>query len=277
MPLDDKEIQDYFSKNTIQFKRPLSFNIEYVSLSTDDKNKESITDRVKKLFLRLKKGEDFLKAAKDFNLALKETGLFAENDPIPGIGWAPQVTNLIIKLNTGQYLNPVQVDKSYYILKVKEKKEPYIPDFETIKDKVKEKFVETRSREMAKEKIENCLKSLKELYRANPKSLNFELAARTWGLKAGSTALFKYGSYIEGIGASDNFWTAAQKLKDGGTSETIAVPSGFYIIKLKSRIPIDEKKFAAEKATFSQKLLLQKKQEYFAKFSEELLKKAQRF
>jgi parvulin-like peptidyl-prolyl isomerase len=55
------------------------------------------------------------------------------------------------------------------------------------------------------------------------------------------------------------------------------MPSGFYIIKLKSRVPIDDKKFEAEKNEFSQQLLAQKKQEYFTKLAEELKKKAQIF
>jgi hypothetical protein len=53
------------------------------------------------------------------------------------------------------------------------------------------------------------------------------------------------------------------------------MPSGLYIIKAKSRSPIDENKFAAEKTEFAQKLLAQKKQEYFIKFVEDLKKKAQ--
>ncbi len=50
---------------------------------------------------------------------------------------------------------------------------------------------------------------------------------------------------------------------------------GFFIIKVKARTPIDEKKFASEKKEFSQKLLQQKKEEAFAKFITELKKKAQ--
>jgi hypothetical protein len=55
------------------------------------------------------------------------------------------------------------------------------------------------------------------------------------------------------------------------------MPSGFYIIKLKSKVPIDEKKFESEKSDFGQKILSQKKQEHFTRFIEELKKKAQTF
>jgi hypothetical protein len=52
--------------------------------------------------------------------------------------------------------------------------------------------------------------------------------------------------------------------------------SGFYIIRLKSKIPIDEKKFTEEKEEFTKKLLVQKKEEYFTKYLEELKRKTER-
>ena len=79
------------------------------------------------------------------------------------------------------------------------------------------------------------------------------------------------------MGASDVFWTQAQDLKDNTTSGIIEIPSGFYLIKVKARIPIDETKFSAEKSAFTQALLLQKRQEYFANYLGDLKKQAERF
>lgn len=272
----EEEIKDYFTQNSLQFRRPLSFNIEYVSLSSQDQDQRLTKDKIDKLTLRLKnKKEDFMKVASDFGLTVKETGLFGQTDPIPGIGWSQEILNLISKANPGEFLPSIHMDKYYYILRLKERKEPYIPDFETIKDKIKETFIKDKSQRVAKERIENCLKKLKEVYQTNPKEIDFDKWALEFGLKSASTDLFKYGSYIEGVGASDNFWMAAQKLKENEFSEIIDMGlAGFYIIKLKSRMPIDEEKFNKEKAAFSQKLLSQKKEEYFIKFLEELKKSA---
>ena len=108
-------------------------------------------------------------------------------------------SELISKAKIGQYLPPIQMDKTYYLFRVKERKEPYIPDFDKIKDKVKEKFINNRAKEIAKTKIEECLEKL---------PADFDNIAKLFGLKSSSTGLFKYGSYIEGIGASDSFWIA---------------------------------------------------------------------
>lgn len=266
-----EEIKEYFQKNQLQFKQPLSFNIDYILLPSEDKDSETAKDKIEKIILRLNKKEGFAKVAADFGLSLKETGLFAQTDPIPGIGWAPEISNLISQAQTTQVLPPVQLDKNYYILRIKERKEPYLPNLGAIEDKVKAALIKEKSRVIAKKKIEIASKKLKE---AIPSETDFDKLSKDLGLKSSSTDLFKYGSYIEGIGASDNFWLTARDLKEGQISPLITMPEGLYIIKTKSGVPVEEAKFSAEKTTFTQKFLSQKKEEYFLRFLEELKRKA---
>lgn len=275
--ISEGETRDYFEKNSIDFKKPRSFNIEYISILSETKENQTVIDNLNKAFSRLNKKEDFNKIAAELGATIKETGLFEENGPITGIGWVPQIIDSVIKAKIGEYLPPIYIDKSYYILKIKDKKEPYIPDIETIKDKIKEKIIQNKAKEIAKEKIEKCLNILKEQYANNPESLDFDKIAKSLGLKSNSTNMFKYNSYIEGIGSSDKFWTSAQELKEKDISEIIEMPTGFYITKLKSKMPVDEKKFQEEKKGFTQKLLEEKKQEHFEKILKELKNKTQRF
>jgi len=262
----DDNLKEYFKSNSLNFKKPLSFELSYIS--TEDEI------QIKKAALLLSKKIDLRKIAKDLNLAVKDTGLFTQTGPIPGIGWSNQIIELVSRLKVGQYCAPLRLDKYYYILMLKRKLEPYIPEFEAIKSDVKEAFIRSKGEELAKAKIDECLKKLDEAYKTDPKSLNFEKTAEACGLKNGTTALFKYGSYIDNIGGSDAFFEAAAKLNDGQVSPVIILPSGFYVIKVKYRAPFDENKFAGEKQDFSRKVLLQKKQEYFNNFVEDLKRKA---
>jgi hypothetical protein len=260
----EEELKDYFSKNSIEFKQPLSFNLEYLSL-----------DSIEKIKNRNLQKEGLVKIAKSYNLTVQETGLFGQTDPIPGIGWQQQISNTLSKLKVGDFLPVREIENRYYLVRLKERKEPYIPQYQNVTDKVKEVFTKNKARDIAKEKVENCLKKLKDEYAINPKGIDFEKIAKESGLKSSSTDLFKFGSYIEGIGGSDKIFTVANNLKEGDSSEIIDMPSGFYIVKVKSKVSVDEKKFAEEKKSFSQKLLMQKKEEYFSKFLEELIKKSQ--
>jgi peptidyl-prolyl cis-trans isomerase D len=208
-------------------------------------------------------------------LTVKSTGIFAQNEPIPGIGWSPEILELISNLKIAGSSSPIHLDNSYYILKLKERKEAYIPEFDKIKNKVREAYIKEESEKIAKSKIEECLKKIKADYGQNPKGLDFVKIAKSYQLKSGGTQVFKFGSYIEGIGSSDALWLGAQDLKTDEVSDIISIPSGLYILKLKTRTAFDEKKFQSDKENFTQKLLQQKKQDYFVKYTEELKKKAQ--
>ncbi len=264
----DNEVSAYFANNKLEFKEPLSFNLEYIASESEDK--------INGILPHLKKKEYFNKLLKDTKLEMKETGLFAETSPIPGIGWLPQVTELLFKVKIGQFLPVLKMDKTYYLIRLKERKEPFIPEFDKIKDKVKEALIKQRSTDIAKKKIEECYAQLKQNYTNNPGTADFERTAASFGLKSNSTSMFKYGSYIEGIGASDAFWIYTKNLKENEPSKVISLPSGFYIIKIKSRLPVDENKFKEEAAEFGKKLLLQKKQEHFTSFVTELKKSSQK-
>jgi len=263
----DAQIEDYYQKNMLEFKQPLSFNVEYIAQSAEADNKNAAEERLKNILQRVKSEKSLAKVAKDFNLEVKETGLFPQTGPIPGIGWSEEMLALISKLKPQESSNIINLDKTYYILRLKEKKEPRVPDFGEIKEKVREMFIRDKARAMARVKIEAA--------RALAQTTDFNRAAKELNLKPDSTALFKFGSYIEGIGASDSFWTTAKNLKTDEISGIIDMPPGFYIIKLKNTVPIDEKKFSEEKKDFTNRLLTQKKQEAFLKFAEELKKKAE--
>ncbi len=279
-PVDEKELKDYFADNALQFKQPLNYNLEYISADSKDK--------IQRLMPSLNNKEALDKLLKEMGLAVKETGLFPETAPIPGIGFFAQVVYSISKIKVGEYLPPTQIEKNYYLFKLKERKDPYVPELEQIKDKVKEKLTRNKSETIAKIKIEACLEKLKKDAESSTPVNNtssaetktdakFDKMAKLFGLKSSATEPLKHGSYIEGIGASDMFWEKAMNLKDNEISNIISLPSGFYIIKLKSRIPIDENKFKEEKPALIKRLEMQKKQEDFSKFIGELKKNAQRF
>lgn len=262
----DSELESYYQNDSLQFKQPLSFNIEYITFDSEKKVLEALK-------LLNAKG-DMQKVAKDTGSTVKTTGLFAQNEPIAGIGWSPEVINLISKLKAGEHTQPIHLDENYYILRLIERKESYVPAFDKIKSKIKDAYIKEASEKTAKEKMAECLKKAKEAYKLNPKSVDFAKIAKAGGLKSGATQNFKFGSYIEGIGASDDLWMAAQSLKSDEISDIVNIPTGLYILKLKNRTSIDEKKFQADKESFSSKVLQQKKQDFFVKYSQELKKKA---
>jgi hypothetical protein len=260
--LQDEELKDYFSKNAPEFKEPISFNLEYLTFETEPQ-------AVGASQLLEKNGFD--KAAKDMNLPVAETGFFAQGAPIPSLGYANDITQVLSRMQKGDVLPIRQIDSKYYAFRVKEIKEPYIPAFEAVKDRIKEQLSQNKAKALVSEKINAVLARIKD---AGPEAADFDKIAAEFGLKSSVTDPFKFGSYIQGIGASDEFFTRARELKDKEISPVIEIPGGSYIIKTRSIIPIDETKFASEKTAFGEKFLSQKKQDTFGEFIKDLKKKA---
>ena len=71
-----------------------------------------------------------------------------------------------------------------------------------------------------------------------------------------------------------NVKVSANDLETNQKSKIISTPAGFYIIELKSKSSLDEALYAKEKPDFTKKLILEKKEETFSKFIEDLKKKA---
>jgi parvulin-like peptidyl-prolyl isomerase len=247
----------------VDFKRPLSFNLEYISVAS-----ASEADAISG---RLQDKETFEQIAKGLNQTPKETGLFGQLDPIPVIGWDQALANQLMQAEQGSVLELYKGEKEYFLFRVKEKRQPFIPEFKDIKDKVKDSYIKQQSRAVAKEKIDACLAKL-ALSGATKKE--FEAAGTAGGLKVAATGLFKDKSYVEGIGASDKIFAAARDLAETAYSPVIELASGFYIVKRLERVGIDENKFEEEKTAYRQNMLEQKKNEAFNTFVEELFAKA---
>jgi cell pole-organizing protein PopZ len=142
-----------------------------------------------------------------------------------------------------------------------------IPELSEIKDKVRSALADQTAKEMALQKINECAQNLK--------TMDFNRAAAACKLKVTGTDYFKSTGLIENLHSARNFWNTAKNLKENETSGVISNARGYYLIKLKSIKPIDESKFAQERAAFSEKLLSSKKAEMFGEFVEQLRKKAQ--
>lgn len=72
----EQEIKDYFSQNSLDFKQPYSFNLQYLSFDSEEKTKEFAE--------RINKKTDLEKLANGLGLSVKETGVFCRLTPYPG-------------------------------------------------------------------------------------------------------------------------------------------------------------------------------------------------
>ncbi len=285
----DEEIETYYTNNKKQFKKSNEEKEARGQEKSDYKQLDEVKEEIKAIVLAQKTQEkalelayevsDFLyegkspkEASEEFSLPLGKTGFFNATQSIPDIGWSYQFLVTAFKLEKDQISDIVQTPKGYYILKLIDKKEPYIPPLDEIKKKVTESFVNEKAKAKAKEKTQAILAVLEK--EKNEESFDFLQATEALSLKNYSTEDFKKDDYIPNIGQSKEFTQEAFKLNEEQISQIIEVPNGYVILKVNERQPFDREKFTEEKESFKEKLLERKKQEYYIKWFKNLKQKA---
>ncbi|MDD5097489.1 MAG: SurA N-terminal domain-containing protein, partial [Candidatus Omnitrophica bacterium] len=153
----------------------------------------------------------------------------------------------------------------------KTKKPGRILELSEVKDKIKEILIKEESVKIAQSKINECVEKLK----TQPFNQVSGSSSKI-GLKTGQTKFFKSTDKLDILGPGQIFWDAAKKSKENQASDMFSDNQGYYIVKLKATQPVDEAKFAKEKNELGENLLNQEKNKVFAKFTEEIKKKAQK-
>jgi len=279
IPLEDKEINDYFSRHKEGFKMPPTVNIQYLGLDypedAKEEDKSAALDKMKEIASKIKNTEDFKKMSKTEELPIKETGYFSFEGPVPDMGWSYEFIQAAFNLNSNQISKPVQTKKGCYVLKLKEEKDSYIPDIEEVKEKISDILKHKKAKELAKTKGKEYLDAILEIYRVNPENVNFNNLAKEWNAETNTTSLFNRQDYIPNIGRSKDFIDKAFSLREKQEPfDIVSTEKGTFIIKLEEFILVDEDKFSRERESFKVKILKNKKNESFNKFFEDLKNKA---
>jgi peptidyl-prolyl cis-trans isomerase D len=270
--VSEEEIKNFYEKSREQFRVPPQINVLYVHAEfkedASQQDKEALTKKIEGIYSDAQK-RDFEKAALKANVEIKETGLFRLVDPIPTLGWLPDLSTLLFDLSQGSISKVVMLKRGVYLFKIKEKKQAYIPDFKEAKEKVKEALV------LEKAKTECLKKAEKFLLKVKTENLSFENAAKELEVQVKETPLFSREAYIPEIGLAQPLKDAAFKLGSNEASDkTITLEQGFYCIKNIETKKVVEETFLKEKDEFAKQLLEQKRNKFFNDFFENLKKRA---
>jgi len=239
----------------------------------EDKIKMILEEKIWQLTDELADPESpFEEVAKNNQLEVKETGFFTLQDVIPDVGLSYEFSNAAFSLEENQISNIIETSKGYFIIKAKEKKAPYLPELEEVKEKVEKALIKQEAWGLAKIKTQTILTQIKE--KIEQKNIDFKKASEELALEVKETEEFTRSSYISGIGQSRPFTNAAFELEVSEISEPVTVPGGYCIISLTETHPIDEEKFAEDRQEFAKTLLEKKKNIHYQIWMASLKKKA---
>jgi peptidyl-prolyl cis-trans isomerase D len=217
---------------------------------------QQITDRTRDLDARIKKPADFDTVGKEAGLVVAEASFFTREEPVPGIGAAPDVSNQAFQLKDGEVSRALQSPRGPVYITVTGKRDPYVPKLEEVKDRVREDVIKVRAAELSKQKAGEIAAALRS-------AKDFAAAAKAQGLDAKDTQLITRGSPIPDVGVSQDIDKVAFSLPAAGVSQPIPTPTGTVIVRVAERQEVTPEAFRGAKETFRGQLLNERRAQFF--------------
>lgn len=212
----------------------------------------------------IKAPADIDRVAKARGLQTGDSGLFARDEPLAGLGFAPAVASEAFSLEKGKVSGRLQTSQGFAFIALVDIKPSYAPKLDEVKDKVRQAVVAAKAVEVAKSHAASM-----------PKTGNFDAAAKAAGATLKPTDFIARGSAYPEVGVSDAIDTAAFGLKTGDTSGPIATDSAVVVVHVVDRQDITPAALDAQRQTLRTRLLEQRRQEFFSAYMAKAVAKMQ--
>ena len=218
---------------------------------------------------RLKESHDVAKTAQEFaaeaNMSpaemVKETGFVKPGDDVPDIGSSPQFEEAIQPLEEpNQVGDRVGVKNGFAIPMLAEQRDPRVPEF----DEVKERVATDLKRSRAGEQLEQIARDLAS-NSASPDAL--KAAAEKLGLKPLDEEGFHLGRPLGSAGADPAIDAAVYALKAGETTKTpVKVNDTWVVLGVKKRDDAKTEDFEKRKSELVERSLNERREQLFDEF-----------
>ena len=208
---------------------------------------------------QITKPADLDKVAKAQGLTVQESGFFARDEPILGLGPSPEAANKAFEMKPNDVSGALRASRGFVFEALVSKQDPYVPKVEDVKDRVREEVVKQKARDLSKQRAAEVASKLKS-------APDFEKAAKTAGVEAKTTDLLSKGSPIPDLGVAPAVEDAAFKLAVGAVSDPIATDNGTAVIKVLEKKEVTPEEWTSSKDRFREELLTDRRNRFFSAY-----------
>lgn len=152
---------------------------------------------------------DLEAAARENNLGIKETGFFAADEPINGLGRVSEISDAAFLLQPGELARPIITTNGVLLIALKDQQESRLPQLDEAKSAVESAYRKSQAKALAFELAEKLLERARE-------QQNLAAAATQLDLRIDNTGDFSrsFGYFIPQIGSSQELADAAFELSE---------------------------------------------------------------
>jgi peptidyl-prolyl cis-trans isomerase D len=205
--------------------------------------------------------DDLRKAAAVQDLNARESGFFAANQAIPGLGRHPEVNEILFSLEPKEISPVLSVGDDEVVAQLVESQESRLPELGEVKEDVRRDLVAARSKLLARQQAEEWLASAR-------REKDLGGVARRNGRELQETGLFASPSPPAVLRNQRDALVAAFALtaEHPVAPDVYEVKDGFMLLQLQARKEAPEDQFQQEKDRLTSRLLRTKKELAFQRW-----------
>ena len=217
------------------------------------------SDLAQALEKEITKPSDLDRVAKEKGLTVQESGFFARDEPILGLGQSPEAASRAFEMKQGEVAGPLRASRGFIFETMVARQDPYVPKLDEVKDRVREEVIKRKARDLSQQRAADLALKLKN-------AADFEKAAKAAGLEAKTTELITRDSPIPDLGVAKAVEDAAFKLPVGGVSGPIATDNGTAIVKVLDKQEVTAVDLANAKDRFREEVLTDWRNRFFGAY-----------
>lgn len=204
---------------------------------------------------QIKAPADLDAVAKQHNLTVRDSGLFARSEAISGLGVEPVVAAEAFRLEQDQVSGALSTMQGFAFIALAEIQPAHVPAFDVVRDQVRTAVIQKKAIEAARTRAATVASSS-----------NFAAATRAAGVTVRSTELITRGSALPEIGVSDRVDQAAFALNAGQTSEPITTDRGVVVVHMREKQDIVQEGLDAQREQLRAQLANERRMEFFSAY-----------
>ena len=191
------------------------------------------------------------------SLTVGDSGVFARDEPLAGIGFAPAVAAEAFKLEQGKVSGMLQTNQGFAWVTVTEIKPSALPQLAEVRDKVSEDVARLKAVDLAKTKAATMAQGAKA---------NFAAAAKAAGVEVKTTELVTRGAALPEIGVNKAVEDAVFALAKNETTAPIATDNAVVVARVTERQSITTEDMTKSRPTVRADLVNQRSGEFFSAY-----------
>lgn len=201
---------------------------------------------------------DLDRVGKARGLTVGESGFFQREEPISGLGLAPEASATAFELEPGRISDAIRTPQGFAFIGVTAQQDAYLPKLDEVKEKVREDVLRAKAVEAARQKAASLAASFK--------SGDFSRAAKAAGLEVRTTEMIARGAPLPDVGQSDAVDAAVFTLPAGSVTDLIVTDAGVVIAKVAERDDVTPEEIAQGRPALREQLLNERRNRFFSAY-----------